>query len=114
MIEHRIHPTVDDIFRSLLPEWPTLSRTTVYNTLRALVESGLVESIEIESGNARYDYCPYGTHAHFMCSGCNRVYDIPGLPIPVLGEALPGFRIESGVLNYRGLCPECIASANQP
>ena len=32
LMENRIHPTVDEIFKSLQPTTPTLSRTTDYNT----------------------------------------------------------------------------------
>ena len=32
LIEHRTHPTVDEIYTALSPSIPTLSKTTVYNT----------------------------------------------------------------------------------
>ena len=31
---HRTHPTVDEIFTSLIPVIPTLSKMTIYNTLK--------------------------------------------------------------------------------
>ena len=36
LIEHRTHPTVDEIYTALSPSIPTLSKTTVYNTLKLL------------------------------------------------------------------------------
>lgn len=36
LADNLIHPTVDDIYTGLLPEYPTMSRTTVYNTVRLL------------------------------------------------------------------------------
>ena len=33
LLEHRTHPAVDEIYNALKAEVPTLSKTTVYNTL---------------------------------------------------------------------------------
>jgi hypothetical protein len=35
------HPTVDEVYVKLHPGLPTLSRTTVYNTLKLLAEKGI-------------------------------------------------------------------------
>ena len=45
LLEHRAHPTVDRIYTELLPAMPTLSRTTVYNTLRVLAENNALPSM---------------------------------------------------------------------
>lgn len=34
LMENRIHPTADDIYHALCIQVPTLSKTTVYNTMR--------------------------------------------------------------------------------
>jgi Fur family peroxide stress response transcriptional regulator len=51
----RTHPTVDQIFTDLQKDISTLSKTTVYNTLRVLVQAGLVRVITIEDNETRYD-----------------------------------------------------------
>ena len=33
LMEHRTHPSADEIYTALSPSMPTLSKTTVYNTL---------------------------------------------------------------------------------
>ena len=38
LLQNRIHPTVDTIYRALNKEIPTLSKTTVYNTLNLFIE----------------------------------------------------------------------------
>ena len=57
LMKHRTHPTADEIFTALLPSMPTLSRTTVYNTLKVLVEHNAILNINIEEKNARFDGC---------------------------------------------------------
>jgi Fur family peroxide stress response transcriptional regulator len=48
LTQNRCHPTVDQIYTDLHKEIPTLSKTTVYNTLRMLAEEGLVKVITID------------------------------------------------------------------
>lgn len=43
LIQNRCHPTVEQIYFDLCKEIPTLSKTTIYNTLRVLEEAGLVK-----------------------------------------------------------------------
>lgn len=41
LLTHRTHPTVDEVYQGLCNEIKTLSRTTVYNTLRMFAEKKL-------------------------------------------------------------------------
>ena len=43
----KIHPTVDEIFIDLSGVFPTLSKTTVYNTLKLFVEKKLVREVNL-------------------------------------------------------------------
>ena len=64
LLNHHTHPTVDDIFRNLSTEIPTLSKTTVYNTLNIFVDSRIVNEVIIEDNEVRYDVV-MDTHGHF-------------------------------------------------
>ena len=48
LIKHPTHPTIDDVYQALCEEVPTLSRTTVYNTLRMLSEKHAAQMITID------------------------------------------------------------------
>lgn len=54
----RTHPSADEIFTELQNKFPSLSRTTVYNTLHTLAAAKLLRELEIESGNRHYDLAP--------------------------------------------------------
>ena len=47
------HPTVDDIYQHILPEAPTLSRTTVYNSVKLFSEKGIVKILPIDGVQVR-------------------------------------------------------------
>jgi len=38
LCEHPVHPTVETVYSALSSDYPTLSKTTIYNTLRLFEE----------------------------------------------------------------------------
>lgn len=103
--EHLDHPTADEIYSGLRESYPTLSRTTVYNTVKLLAENGCVALLGVESQGVRYDF-DTSPHAHFTCTACGRIIDVPLGEIP---QAPREFKVESMQLSYRGVCPDCQA-----
>ncbi len=108
LLTHRTHPTVDEIYTSLASEIPTLSRTTIYNTLRLLHESGAILMLGIDSANARFDGYT-SPHAHFMCASCGKVYDVDLDDTAFVGRNSPrnAARITDAQLYYKGICADC-------
>ena len=51
LMEHPIHPSADDIYTALSPSMPTLSKTTVYNTLKLFSEQGAALMLPISFAN---------------------------------------------------------------
>src|SRR5574344_2066456 len=80
LLTHATHPTADEIYMSLYPKMPTLSKSTVYNTLRLLAEHHAILLLDIDVRNVRFDG-DISPHAHFMCRSCGTVFDLP-LPVP--------------------------------
>lgn len=69
------HPTVEMIYNALINEIPTLSKTTIYNTLNLLVEKKLVNMIVIEEKETRYEIMDEEHHGHFKCKSCGDIID---------------------------------------
>lgn len=108
----RSHPSAEEIYNALVQDYPTLSLTTVYNTLYALEKAGLARILDIESRNVRFDTAATAAHGHILCRKCGRIFDMP-LPRN-MEEFMPrGFRIDSVNLYFKGLCPTCIAEMNE-
>ncbi len=107
LMQTREHPTADCIYRDLLADKPTLSRTTVYSTLNLLVDCGVVSAVDVDGESRRYDY-PLTPHAHFHCTGCQKVFDVD-MPVGVESVMLPqGFTAKSTSVYYHGLCRDCM------
>ena len=112
LVDHPIHPSVDTVYEAVSVEQPTFSRTTVYNSLHALVQAGLVRELPLCSEERRYDAC-LSPHAHFLCSGCGCIKDVPlasdaveNLLSKGNGE-LDGYLIQGQELSFSGLCAAC-------
>lgn len=107
LMTHHTHPTVDEIFSALVGQMPTLSRTTVYNTLNALVGCGAVLQLDIDARTKRYDG-DTSLHAHFMCDGCGAIEDIRILQHDFVSQNAPqGAQIRDVQLLYKGKCKKC-------
>lgn len=110
LIEHRTHPTADEIYTALHPSIPTLSKTTVYNTLKLLTEKGAALQLTIDERNCCFD-ADTSPHAHFLCTRCGRVYDMKLNQAELIKCACvpDNFQTEEAQLYLRGCCPRCAA-----
>jgi len=106
------HPTVDQVFRAVCARHPSISRATVYNGLRVLVEAGAVCPLTIEKEAVRYDLRDT-PHSHFRCRICHRLYDVEISPGTSPGRIVDGHVVESATTYLYGVCSICNAAMNQ-
>lgn len=100
------HPTVDTIYKELSPGIPTLSKTTVYNTLKLFHSVNVVQKIMIEENEVRFD-ADVTIHGHFKCNVCGEVYDFP-VKKQMFTYGLPkNFTIEHEHIYCTGTCDLC-------
>ncbi|MGM0461549.1 MAG: Fur family transcriptional regulator [Fibrobacterota bacterium] len=111
LCNNRIHPTADEVFRGIKDAIPTLSKTTVYNTLSYFLEKDVVQQITIDDSSLRYDINTK-EHGHFLCKKCGMVYDFP-FPLNDITQHIPsGFSILSYHINTTGICKDCNYNSN--
>ncbi len=105
--DHRMHPTADQIFTDLKEKNPSLSKTTVYNSVEILMDHGLIQSITISGSELRYDF-KHGMHHHFLCKKCGRITDID-VECPNIGKMLEcGHEVEEVHGYFKGICKKCL------
>lgn len=107
IMTNRNHPVVETIYNALISEIPTLSKTTVYNTLNIFKEKNLVQTVTIEDNELRYDG-KIEKHGHFKCIRCNCITDFE-INTERLDTAknLEKFHIQTYNINYTGVCNKC-------
>ena len=106
LFHQRTHPTVDTIYKDLNPEIPTLSKTTVYNTLKLFVDKGVAVMITIEDNEVRYD-ADTSIHGHFKCKSCGEVFDFQIKDEMANSIGLSEFKIEEQHVYLKGICKVC-------
>ena len=100
-----INNFVHDVY-ALVDQYPTFSRTTVYNSLHALVQAGLVQELAMDTEERRYD-ADIALHGHFHCRRCGGIADF-SLDASVVQSLVPdGFSVQNQGIYFSGLCPAC-------
>lgn len=102
------HPTIDEVFSALRQSLPKLSRTTVYNTLRMLSESGAVRMLAIDEHRVRYDGFLHA-HAHFVCDRCGAIYNVEADWLPSDLKQADGHSVREFQCCMKGVCRECLS-----
>ena len=108
LIKHPTHPNIEDVYKALENKVPTLSRTTVYNTLRMLSEVNAAQMITIDEHRICYDG-NIEPHVHFYCKECGKIIDLFDEPAPRVTETkvIDGNIVQEEQLYYKGICSAC-------
>jgi Fe2+ or Zn2+ uptake regulation protein len=105
--ENRTHPTADRIYTDLKEKNPSLSKTTVYNSLDTLQNHNIIQSITISPSELRYDF-KKSMHHHFLCKRCGDIIDIE-LECPNIKKTIDqGHKVEEVHGYFKGICKKCI------
>jgi Fur family ferric uptake transcriptional regulator len=107
------HFDADELFRDLHDAGHQVSRSTVYRTLRLLVDSGLLRELRLTNRSAfEHDY-GYPAHDHLHCTSCNRIVEFRNDEILKLRDAVSlthGFRPTGHRFLITGVCSACSRS----
>lgn len=101
------HPNVEMIYKHMLKICPTISKTTVYNTVKSLDKAGLIKAVKFSSkGEAIYDGNP-SVHYHFVCDKCGKIFDLDLDCKNIIKKEIDGHKVESVCAYFSGVCKEC-------
>lgn len=112
LLEHPTHPNVDTIYRDLLEKVPSLSKTTVYNTVQKLSEKGAVLRLTIDDKNVCFDGNAE-PHPHFLCKNCGKIYDLKFSQKVDLKLDSCEHLVQEISFYYRGICKDCLDKMNK-
>ena len=108
---HKTHPTANEIYKALKKKNPSLSKTTVYNSLDALNKNNIIHELSISKSELRYDI-KEAMHHHFLCKKCGKIFDID-VECPNLGKMLKGkHKIDEVHGYFKGICEKCLKKGN--
>ena len=83
---------------------------TVYRTLQRLAETGEVDLLRTEDGEAIYRRCSESHHHHLVCRHCGATVEVEGPAVERWTRAIAGehgYDEVSHTLEIFGTCPRC-------
>jgi Fur family ferric uptake transcriptional regulator len=112
----RGHFTASDLMDAARKQGSRVGRATIFRALDTFVELGVVERIDLPSGEHAYVVCEpeLSHHHHVVCTSCGRSTEVPGCNIAdIAAEASTrtGYRVDTHRIELYGLCPTCAAGA---
>lgn len=104
--DSRNHPTADMIYQEVVAKIPTISKTTVYNTLKAFAEQGIVVPVTITGTEVRFDHRS-DSHHHFMCEKCGAIIDLEICCPNLMKNEIHGHQVRELHGYFKGVCAAC-------
>ncbi len=113
--QDRSHPTVEQLHDNLKQDHPSLSISTVYQTLDAFLRAGLCRRVTGAGDRLRVDGTPQD-HDHAVCRMCGAIFDVDRqqFPLPDPPKHLPYGLVVTGVhFEYEVICATCYEAAKE-
>jgi Fur family transcriptional regulator, ferric uptake regulator len=106
--------SAQDIFADLRADGSKIGLTTVYRALQALSDSGEVDVLRTDDGEAVYRACTTDEHHHHLvCRTCGRTVEVEGPVVERWAEAVGaeyGFVEVTHTVEIFGTCPDCASA----
>ena len=83
---------------------------TIYRTLGALTEAGVLRTFPGREGEVAYRLCEPGHHHHLICEECGRIVEIPSCEVEEWASGVAqrrGFTATRHQADIFGLCSDC-------
>lgn len=96
------HPTADDVKQWVDQNFPKMSLATVYNTLKILVEGGLLRELRLpHTDRVLYDN-NLEAHHHFLDEGTGMLYDVPAAAVTLSPDLGAEYKVQGVEVLMRG------------
>lgn len=108
--DHR-HLRAEDVAAEVRQRLPDVAESTIYRTLSALEELGVVTHVHLGHGPSTF-HLTHQPHRHLVCQRCQRVVEVPAEEFAALARRLEeryGFAMSSEHFAIAGLCASCRA-----
>ena len=108
-LEAEGHTTSEEIYRKVREGHPGIGHTTVYRTMKLLVEAGLAQERHFDDGAVRYEM-EHEHHDHLVCLKCGAIIEFECEMIERTQEEIAqryGFRVLRHRHELYGHCTAC-------
>ena len=100
LIASHTHPTADEIYQALSPDFPNIS---------VFKDIGIVKELPYGDSSSRFDFSTHN-HYHVICEQCGKIVDFhyPQLDeVEQLAQHVTDFNVTHHRMEIYGLCKDC-------
>ena len=104
------HFTAEDLLGESRRRRLGVTRATVFRSLEVLSDLGLVERLDLPTGEHAFVACEPAHHHHIVCSRCGRSTEVADNGLEAVAAAIErqsGYRVDTHRLELFGRCPAC-------
>ena len=105
------HVSAEELHSLVKKDYPEIGYTTVYRTLKLILNSGIAQSVDFDDGVRRYEpKIGREYHAHFICTECGINFEVFDQKIADLCSSLAkdrGFSPQEHRYEIFGICQNC-------
>jgi Fur family ferric uptake transcriptional regulator len=116
-LEAKGHHSIEDLYERVKAVDDSIGFTTVYRTLKLLVECGLAHQVQFGDGYTRYEQgFHYSHHDHLICVECGESTEFFSERLEAVQDEVVrrhGFRMIDHSLRIWGICQRCQAKRSE-
>ena len=104
------HVTSDELYQLVRGANPNIGYTTVYRTMKLLVDAGIAQERHFDDGIARYEI-EHEHHDHLVCLECGKIVEFESPLIEVTQEQIAAehkFTLKRHRHELYGYCAHCV------
>jgi Fur family peroxide stress response transcriptional regulator len=105
--QSRSHPDAEEIFTAVKKEIPTISMTSIYNTLDVFQKKNLIRPLFVTGKEARFEI-EWSPHHHFFCKKCGMIVDLDAEYEYFRSKTVEGHKVTDIQGFFKGMCKNCI------
>jgi len=99
--------SIEEILTYAADEIPQINLSTIYRTLKKLVEEKKIIVVELPGEKSCYELIRKHHHHYFSCDSCSKIYFINKCPKGLLDIVPLGFKLLGHSITLNGFCNKC-------
>lgn len=99
--------SADEVLANAKATIAGLGIATVYRSIRAFVDDGYLQPVDVPGRGSLYERADKDHHHHFLCTTCNGVFELEGCEAELKATLPRGFRAAGHEVTIYGTCAKC-------
>lgn len=107
-IERAGHIDIDNLFKIIKKNFPTMALGTLYRNLTELKDRTILSEVKIPKQKNVYEITKE-SHIHLVCEECGKIEDFDSIDSTIIDNVADksGYKLKSVQVSMTGICSSC-------